>query len=131
MPIVSNKWYNEVKPILDYIVCPIGMIRAFLATWLCIKNHFQKIWPERTPTMGLMYYFCSMKKSLLLFSAMILFMLVYIGADAQCAMCTKTAQQLGEKPAQGMNSGILYLMLMPFAIIGFIGYRWWKNQSTN
>ena len=20
---VSNKWYNEAKPILDYIVCPI------------------------------------------------------------------------------------------------------------
>ena len=23
---VSNKWYNEAKPILDYIVCPIGII---------------------------------------------------------------------------------------------------------
>ena len=43
-------------------------------------------------------------------------------------MCTKTAQQLGEKPAQGLNSGILYLMLMPFAIVGFIGFRWWKNR---
>ena len=49
---------------------------------------------------------------------------------AQCAMCTKTAQQLGEKPAEGMNSGILYLMLMPFAIVGFIAYRWWKNQRS-
>ena len=58
-------------------------------------------------------------------------MLCYMGTVAQCAMCTKTAQQLGEKPAQGLNSGILYLMLMPFAIIGFIGYRWWKNQSTD
>ncbi len=48
---------------------------------------------------------------------------------AQCAMCTKTAQQLGEKPAQGLNSGILYLMLMPFAIVGFIAYRWWKNNK--
>ena len=32
-------------------------------------------------------------------------------AEAQCAMCTKTAQQLGEKPAQGMNAGILYKIL--------------------
>ena len=48
---------------------------------------------------------------------------------AQCAMCTKTAQQLGEKPAAGLNSGILYLMLMPFAIVGFIAYRWWKNKT--
>lgn len=116
---------NTMEGIRSFYSC----IRGNLV--LCIKNHFQKIWPVRTPTMALMYYFCSMKKSLFIFSFMILFMLVYIGADAQCAMCTKTAQQLGEKPAQGMNSGILYLMLMPFAIVGFIGYRWWKNQSTN
>lgn len=48
---------------------------------------------------------------------------------AQCSICTKTAQQLGEGPAQGMNTGILYLAFLPFAIIGFIGYRWWKNHG--
>jgi hypothetical protein len=50
-------------------------------------------------------------------------------ADAQCSVCTKTASQLGEKPAQGMNSAILYLMMAPFAIVGFIGYRWWKGNK--
>ena len=50
--------------------------------------------------------------------------------NAQCSLCTKTAQQMGEKPAQGMNSGILYLMVMPFAIVGFIGFRWWKNNKA-
>lgn len=49
--------------------------------------------------------------------------------QAQCAVCTKTASQLGEKPAQGMNAAILYLMMMPFAIVGFIGYRWWKGNK--
>jgi hypothetical protein len=44
-------------------------------------------------------------------------------------MCTKTAQQLGEKPALGLNNGILYLMLAPFCIVGFIGFRWWKNNK--
>ena len=78
-----------------------------------------------------MHYFCSMKKHLFIFSVMIFFMLIYSTVDAQCAMCTKTAQQLGEKPAQGLNSGILYLMLMPFAIVGFIGYRWWKNRELS
>ncbi len=48
---------------------------------------------------------------------------------AQCAMCTKTASQLGEKPALGLNNAILYLMLAPFSIVGFIGYRWWKNNK--
>lgn len=58
-----------------------------------------------------------------------LFLLVSPALQAQCAVCTKTALQLGEKPAQGMNSGILYLMFMPFAIVGFIGYRWWKGNK--
>jgi len=52
-------------------------------------------------------------------------------ANAQCSICTKTAQQLGEKPAKGMNSGILYLAFAPFAIVGYIGYRWWsKNKEA-
>jgi len=49
----------------------------------------------------------------------------------QCSMCTKTASQLGEKPALGLNNGILYLMLAPFAIIGVIAYRWWKSERNN
>jgi len=51
--------------------------------------------------------------------------------EAQCSMCTKTAQQLGEKPAQGLNSGIIYLMLTPLAIMGIIAFRWWKNEKEN
>jgi hypothetical protein len=50
---------------------------------------------------------------------------------AQCSICTKTAQQLGEKPAQGLNSGILYLAFAPFAIVGFIGYRWWSKNKPS
>jgi hypothetical protein len=78
-----------------------------------------------------MPYFCRMKKGLFILVAIVISLFIFSGADAQCAMCTKTAQQLGEKPAQGLNSGILYLMLMPFAIVGFIGYRWWKNRMTD
>lgn len=60
----------------------------------------------------------------------ILTLLITTISFAQCAMCTKTAQQMGEKPAQGLNSGILYLMMAPFAIVGFIGWRWWKNNKA-
>jgi len=69
-----------------------------------------------------------MKKHLIITLIAALLLLTPVLIQAQCAMCTKTAQQLGEKPAQGLNSGILYLMLMPFAIVGFIGYRWWKTN---
>lgn len=71
-----------------------------------------------------------MKKCLTIFSILVILLLVQVGAEAQCAMCTKTASQLGEKPALGMNQGILYLMGAPFLIVGFIAYRWWKNQKT-
>ncbi|MFC4263065.1 hypothetical protein ACFOWM_09260 [Ferruginibacter yonginensis] len=69
-----------------------------------------------------------MKKYLILLAVLLFAM--YIDAAAQCSMCTKTAQQLGEKPAQGLNSGILYLMFTPFLIVGFIAYRWWKNRDV-
>ena len=62
---------------------------------------------------------------------LVLFLLFFISTavEAQCVVCTKTSSQLGEKPAQGMNAAILYLMMMPFAIVGFIGYRWWKGNK--
>ncbi len=49
--------------------------------------------------------------------------------SAQCSICTKTAQQLGEKPAKGLNGGIIYLAFFPMAIVGFIGYRWWLSNK--
>jgi len=61
---------------------------------------------------------------------LLFFFLINVYCQAQCSMCTKTAAQLGEKPALGLNNGILYLMLTPFAIIGVIAYRWWKGQKS-
>lgn len=52
-------------------------------------------------------------------------------AVAQCSICTMTAQQMGEKPAKGMNSGIIYLMVAPIAIMGVIGYKWVKKERAN
>ena len=48
---------------------------------------------------------------------------------AQCSLCKKTAQQLGEKPAKGLNAGIIYLAAAPMLIVGFIGYRWYKRNA--
>ncbi|MCW3092642.1 MAG: hypothetical protein JWP81_3711 [Ferruginibacter sp.] len=72
-----------------------------------------------------------MKKAVVIF--LLVFHLVLFSqssVSAQCSLCTKTAQQLGEKPALGLNTGILYLMVMPFAIMSIIGFRWWKNNKA-
>lgn len=65
-------------------------------------------------------------------SLLLVFALLLISTElfAQCSLCTKTAAQLGEKPAKGLNSGIVYLMLTPFIIVGIIAYRWWKGRNA-
>lgn len=71
-----------------------------------------------------------MKKWVLILSFIILNSLFPVRYSfAQCAICTKTAQQLGEKPAKGMNSGILYLAFAPFVIAGFVAFRWWNKNK--
>jgi hypothetical protein len=59
------------------------------------------------------------------------FLITGVDAEAQCSICTKTASQLGEKPAKALNGAIIYLMSTPLLIIGFIGWRWWKMQKKN
>lgn len=68
--------------------------------------------------------------SLILIVLLLLFFMVPADSLAQCSICTKTAQQLGERPAKALNTGIIYLGLTPFLIIGYIGYRWWKNNRV-
>ncbi|HET6253870.1 MAG TPA: hypothetical protein VFE32_07340 [Puia sp.] len=67
------------------------------------------------------------------FSVLILFVFILLAVDAtsaraQCSICTRTAQQLGERPAAALNAGIIYLAVTPLAIFGIIGYRWWKSE---
>jgi hypothetical protein len=63
--------------------------------------------------------------------AVIIFLLSFQTiTNAQCSICTKTASQLGEKQGLGLNAGIIYLMLTPFAIGGYIGYRWWRTEKS-
>ena len=69
-----------------------------------------------------------MKKRGLFIVCFLLMLLSVKLSYAQCSICTKTAMQLGDKPARGMNSGVIYLAFAPFAIAGYIGYRWWKND---
>ncbi len=70
-----------------------------------------------------------MRKMILAAIGCTAFVFLHLDASAQCSVCTKTVQQLGEGPAKALNSGILYLMITPFAAIGYIIYRWIKQTS--
>ena len=54
--------------------------------------------------------------------------------DAQCAMCRAVLESEGsEATAQGINDGIVYLMIFPYILIGgiaFFIYRSFKNKDT-
>jgi len=49
-------------------------------------------------------------------------------ANAQCAMCTISAEQgtkNGNTQGKGLNSGIIYLLVIPYLMISGIGVLWY------
>ena len=74
----------------------------------------------------------SFMKALIL-AVLVFLVVIFTNEDAiaQCSICTRTAGQLGQKPAQALNAGILYLAAAPLLIAGFIGYKWMKNNGGN
>jgi hypothetical protein len=68
-------------------------------------------------------------RKLIAITALFLLTAGSIRVEAQCSICTRTAQQLGERPAKALNTGIIYLAFAPLAILGVVGFRWWKSQS--
>lgn len=56
-------------------------------------------------------------------------------ATAQCAMCRAVLESEGsEATAQGINDGIVYLMIFPYVLIGgiaFFIYRSFKNKKPS
>lgn len=71
-----------------------------------------------------------MKKRFLFIAVVLVLVLLFnTETQAQCSICTKTAQQLGEKPAKALNGAIIYLAAFPLALIGYIGYRWHDSQK--
>jgi len=55
--------------------------------------------------------------------------LVALQTNAQCSICSRTVQQMGERPGKAFNAGIVYLAITPLAIMAILGYRWWKQNN--
>ena len=58
-----------------------------------------------------------MKKSILL-----LVLFFTIDTKAQCAMCKAVVENGGQEMAEGINSGITYLMAFPYILVALLGY---------
>jgi hypothetical protein len=55
-------------------------------------------------------------------------------SSAQCAMCKQSAEtslKEGNTDASGLNLGIMYLLVIPYVLVGGIGYYWYINHKKN
>lgn len=55
-------------------------------------------------------------------------------ANAQCAMCSVNAEQgvkNGNTQGKGLNTGILYLLAIPYLLITGIGVLWYVKYRKN
>lgn len=73
-----------------------------------------------------------MIKSVLL-SGFLIFVLL-LDATAQCAMCRTTLENNFSNGdpgiASGINTGILYLLVLPYLAVAVIGFLWYKSSKN-
>lgn len=56
--------------------------------------------------------------------------LLVMPAEAQCAMCRAVLEsEESGTAAKGINNGIIYLMLIPYLLIGGIGYAIYRMRQ--
>jgi len=48
-------------------------------------------------------------------------------------MCKMSAEQNlkdGGTAGKGLNKGILYILSLPYLLVGTLGFVWWRNKRT-
>lgn len=66
------------------------------------------------------------KISIFLFLALLFFSL---DSNAQCAMCRAVLEtEEGGIKAEAVNDGIVYLMVIPYILVGILGYAIYKMK---
>lgn len=74
-----------------------------------------------------------MKKGLITVLFFIVFGLIMISVEpikAQCAQCAATIEsnaKSGDKTANGLNKGILFLLAAPYLAVAAVGIVWYKK----
>jgi hypothetical protein len=51
--------------------------------------------------------------------------------QAQCPMCKMSAESNlkgGVSAGKGLNAGILYMLALPYTLVGTLGFIWWRNN---
>lgn len=80
------------------------------------KNKSQKSKAKSKLNKGLLFTLC--------------FLLFTLNASAQCAMCRASLESNGDtKQAEAVNDGIVYLMAIPYILVGLLGFVIYKMYT--
>lgn len=78
-----------------------------------------------------------MKKAIKIFYLSIILALTTVHVNtlsAQCPMCKMSAEsnmKNGGSAGKGLNMGILYMLVMPYLLVGTIGFIWYRNRKVD
>ena len=62
------------------------------------------------------------------FFILIIVLIFTTSVEAQCAMCRAVLEsEEGQEAAKGINDGIIYLMAIPYLLIGGLGFLIYKK----
>jgi len=63
-----------------------------------------------------------------------LVLITAVSLTAQCPMCRIAAEsnlENGGSAGAGLNTGILYMLSMPYLIVAALGFIWYRNRKTD
>ena len=64
--------------------------------------------------------------------ALAILFLAPVEMNAQCAMCRAVLESSGENTlAEGINDGIVYLMAIPYILVGFLFYFVYRKLKSS
>ncbi len=74
-------------------------------------------------------------KSRVPFFLLIISLFLSFSTNAQCAMCRASLESTGDvSQAEAVNDGIVYLMVIPYILVGLIGfavYRMYQKKKSS
>jgi hypothetical protein len=88
---------------------------------VCCHHRSNRLFYDITLLLG------QMKKTILIF---FIFLSTEI-VTAQCAMCKAVVESGDAQVAQGLNDGILYLMVFPYILVGALFYFIYRYKVKN
>ncbi|MEY3050609.1 MAG: hypothetical protein RLY31_394 [Bacteroidota bacterium] len=48
-----------------------------------------------------------------------------------CKIAAESNLKDGGKAGKGLNAGILYMLALPYLLVGTIGFVWWRNRRQD